>query len=174
MKSVAQFSEFNEQDQEVICERLSHLLSLEKDEMKQHFWDKDEVDEGGNKYGTFDAYCKQIKAWALQVVKGKIQSASYTHASGQKGGRMYVKGFGLQSLQSKVKSFLLDGLDYYDYDMRNAMPTILLHLCKEHKLQCGALQNYVEHREQALKENSINKFDIIIHKRIPRQAKYKR
>ena len=162
MKSVAQFSEFNEQDQEVICERLSHLLSLDKDEMKQHFWDKDEVDEGGNKYGTFDAYCKQIKAWALQVVKGKIQSASYTHASGQKGGRMYVKGFGLQSLQTKVKSFLLDGLDYYDYDMKNAHPTILLHLCKEHKLQCGALQNYVEHKEQALKENSINKFDILI------------
>ena len=48
--------------------------------------------------------------------------------------------------------FLLDGLDYYDYDMKNADPTILLHLCKGHRLQCGALQNYVEHREQILKE----------------------
>ena len=50
MKSVAQFSEFNEQDQEVIKERLNHLVSLDKDEMKQSFWDKDEVDEGGNKW----------------------------------------------------------------------------------------------------------------------------
>ena len=172
MKSVAQFSEFNEQDQEVIKERLNHLVSLDKDEMKQSFWDKDEVDEGGNKW-DFKTYCNQIKTWAIQVVKGKIESA-YTYASGQKGGRMYVKGFGLQSLQHRVKSFLLDGLEYYDYDMRNAFATILLHLCKEHKLQCGALQNYVEHREQVLKENSINKFDIFISLFQDKPWKYKR
>jgi hypothetical protein len=65
-------------------------------------------------------------------------------------GRLYPqKGMGLQNFPSDVRSALAQQY-YWDIDMVNSQPVILLQMCKKNGWLCDELQSYVENRSQWL------------------------
>ena len=65
-------------------------------------------------------------------------------------GRLYCgEGVGLQSMERNVRNLLAQ--DYYwDIDMRNAQPNILLTQCTIHGWNSDVLEYYVNHRDEVL------------------------
>lgn len=65
-------------------------------------------------------------------------------------GRQYASGVNLQKLRNDIRALLVDGI-YYDYDIVNCQPSILLHLCKKNNVSnYKELKQYVEDREEKL------------------------
>lgn len=65
-------------------------------------------------------------------------------------GRVYVNhSLGLQSFERDIRNALAQDL-YWDIDMVNAHPTILLQACKKNGWTCDRLEHYVYNREQVL------------------------
>ena len=77
-------------------------------------------------------------------------SVHYKPARGASDGRLFAQfGMSMQPMPSKVRAVLADGY-YYDVDMVNAHPTILLHICQERKVDTPCLKEYVETREAVI------------------------
>ena len=75
---------------------------------------------------------------------------SYKHARGATDGRVFAcYGQSLQSMSRLVRGVLAEGI-YYDVDMVNAHPTILLHICQERKVDTPCLREYVNSRDDVL------------------------
>ena len=109
------------------------ILNSDYAEFKSLFWDKDEVNVSGDKW-DLKVYYTQVRQYCKRVVKNRVKSKqyaeieqSYKHAAGAISGRLYVSGFGVQSLQNRIRKFLT-GDTMVDIDMCNAHPTILMHL----------------------------------------------
>jgi hypothetical protein len=67
-------------------------------------------------------------------------------------GRVYVShSLGLQGFERDIRNALAHGL-YWDLDMVNAHPTILLQTCKNKGWSCNLLEHYVNNRQQVLNE----------------------
>ena len=65
-------------------------------------------------------------------------------------GRAYPeKSIGLTSISRKVRNTMINGL-YYDFDLKNAQPSILLNLCKSNEIECDQLERYCREREDIL------------------------
>ncbi len=77
-------------------------------------------------------------------------------------GRCYVRGFGLQSLQKEVRDFLLYDENCYDFDIVNAIPSILLYFAEINNICTPQLKIYIEQRQNILNDYGLTKNDIII------------
>lgn len=67
-------------------------------------------------------------------------------------GRLYAeKGLSLQMFSSKIRHFLANNL-YYDLDIKNAHPSILLQVCEKHHYSHNELKHYVENRNEVLQD----------------------
>lgn len=67
-------------------------------------------------------------------------------------GRYYpLRGIGAQALSRDVRSAVF-GEFYHDVDISNAQPTILLQYCKANNYKCDALIEYVERRDECMRE----------------------
>ena len=147
-------------------ERLSrdkcyNVLALTQREFKTTFFEKDKVNKSGDKMESqqyFNAVRKYIR---YAVSKNCVVDRSYGFAKDQKSGRRYVKGWGLQNLQKKLRNYVAGDL-YYDIDMQNAHPSLALYLCIFHDIPCTLLQKYVEDRDTVLAENNLRKEDILV------------
>lgn len=74
-------------------------------------------------------------------------------------GRLYAeKGLSLQMFSSKIRHFLAKDL-YYDLDIKNAHPSILLQVCEKNHYSHNELKNYVENRSDIL-HDIMNELDI--------------
>ena len=74
--------------------------------------------------------------------------------------RAYVKGLGIQQLSKVHRDFVVrDGM--FDYDMKNAHPTILYYLCKTNELPCKMIKLYIDERESLLEDAGIEKKDFL-------------
>jgi hypothetical protein len=69
-------------------------------------------------------------------------------------GRRFSDG-GVQNAWGSLRTVLVNGrekdVQTYDYDMKNAHPTILLHVCQTNSIDCVCLKNLVENREHVMK-----------------------
>ena len=65
------------------------------------------------------------------------------------GGRLYC-GNSIQGLPSRIRGFLMTHTT--DIDMKNAHPTILRYICKQHDIPCPNLEYYLAHRDEILAE----------------------
>jgi len=135
------------------------ILMMDSNEFKNMFWDKKELDKEGKKW-NLSTYCKSVRQYCGLVLKKKgILNHQYKYAvstSNQKQGRIYVRGFGIQSLQVRLRSYMCREFTT-DFDMTNAHPRILLGLCKKYELNCFRLTQYIERRNEILEENNIDK-----------------
>ena len=141
-----------------------YLYQLTDDYFIDNIFNKDEVQEDGNKYDT-KTYIKNIKTWLNKIIasKGTIKT-NYKYSSVLKDhGRLYVKKFGIQSLQSDIRGFLCNEL-YKDYDMINAHPTILNYINNTYLegIETPFLEKYINNRNEILKKWKVTKQEVLI------------
>ena len=145
-------------------ERARYILSLPDDEIKAEIYDPEELNQSGTAL-NFDTYIKSVKKFlTLIILKKGEMPRSYKYSNKLKTcGRRFVKGFGVQSLQHKLRGFLVHN-KYFDFDMKNAHPVILSYLLKKYnsKLKTPNLDRYISKREEILKKYNANKKDILI------------
>ncbi len=102
-------------------------------------------------------YCKVIKKFCNKYIKNNGCNVDYKFSYRMvNNGRLYADGFSISNLKSCVRGYLCEKY-YYDLDMTNAHPTILLYLMKtyypDHKW--NFLKAYINNRDITLQK--INK-----------------
>jgi hypothetical protein len=77
-------------------------------------------------------------------------------------GRLFAQSASLQNLPREFRGAI--GENYYDLDMKNAHPTILLQYCKKNDIKCETLEHYVNNRDEIIKtimnEYELDKDDV--------------
>ena len=135
------------------------LLTMSKNDMKQTFFNPDELFGDTN----WTTYLNNIKRYLKKASSsgGTIESV-YNYAKNQSDGRLYVaNGCGLQMLQNKILRYVA-GDYYYDADIQNCHPCIILHICDKFNIPTVFLKQYVTNRQEVLKANKLTKFDILV------------
>lgn len=156
----------------VNVKKAKYIYSLTLNEFKFVFWNKLEVNENGRGY-ELKTFYSEVRKFCSEVIRNKVKNKDYAlikrkyRYSNNKNGRIYVNGFGIQSLQGNLRKFLTG--DYLlDIDIKNAHPNILYKLALEYnethseKLNIMHLENYCKNREQILKDNNFDKTSLLI------------
>ena len=156
----------------VNVKKATYVFNLSLDEFKYKFWTKLETDQNGRGY-ELKTFYKGVKKMCQEVIRNKIDGESHAlikrryRYSNNKNGRIYVNGFGVQSLQTNLRKFLTG--DYLkDIDIKNCHPTILYKLCNEYnnnhdeKLSTFYLSTYVNDRDNVLSNNKIDKKTVLV------------
>lgn len=149
----------------VDIENAKYFINLTNERIMSDMYDPEEMDKNGYKIKDIDGYINRIKNYCKRAIFNKgvvIQKYYYSKKLISKG-RLFVRGFGLQSIQNSIRGFLIDK-KYKDYDMVNASPSILKYLVSEFlpTKNYKNLNNYVKNRETILKEYNISKLDVLI------------
>tara|TARA_R110000787_G_scaffold73525_3_gene163939 strand:- start:1214 stop:3520 length:2307 start_codon:yes stop_codon:yes gene_type:complete len=159
-----------------------YVYTLNLKEFKSTFWSKAEMKSWNDmmidSVGCMDikVYFELVKKYCLLCIEAGENSEedfvlipqTYKFTGDTEHGRIYVDGFGIQSLQNKIRKFLTG--DYLvDIDIKNAHPTILYKLVLQYNeahpdntLTYMYLKQYVKHREKNMEEYDFNKFDLLI------------
>lgn len=156
----------------VNVQKARYIYNQDMQSFKHTFWNKMEVDENGRGYDLKTFY-KEVRKFCAEVIRNKVDGEEYAlikrryRYSNNRNGRIYSKGFGIQSLQGNLRKFLTG--DYLlDMDIKNAHPNILYGLAldynknHEDKLNIFYLKNYVKNRAQVLKDNNTDKIKVLI------------
>ena len=75
----------------------------------------------------------------------------YNYSESTNYGRKY--GNGVQPLSSHLRNFLLCESDVVDFDLKNAHPCILQHICDKYNVQTNKLKDYVLNREEVIEKH---------------------
>lgn len=120
-----------------------------------------ELGNGDTTIGDARKHAKAVLTHALKIKRHGYQlPINYKHGRSSSSGRLYDDGFGTQILNKELRTYFQPEL-YHDYDMSNAHPTLLLWICKELKLSCERLAEYVNDRAQVLKDSNTTKQSIL-------------
>ena len=92
--------------------------------------------------------------------KGSL-TQKYKYGRHSERGRIYVIGFGVQSLQHRLRNFLIEPI-YKDIDIINCHPSICYDLCNKYNISCPQLETYIKNRSSVLSNYGLSKLDIII------------
>ena len=137
------------------------VAKLSNLELKEIFWNKDEINKANNEKWSWTIYLTNIRRFLKLIVSknGKIEN-TYKYGKLNYDGRLYVNGFGVQSLQNKIRNYICN--DYYnELDITNCHPSLLLYLCEENDIYCDTLKNYILNRQNLLEKHNLDKFDIL-------------
>lgn len=133
--------------------KCTQVMQMSKTDTRQLFYSR-------NSEETWEQYWDRFSHYLRLCIKRKgVVERTYKYAKGATSGRWYVQQCGLQNLQGKLRRFIC-GAYYYDIDLVNCHPRILLHLCNIHGIQFPRLEEYVEDRQKILHENNLTKKDI--------------
>lgn len=142
-------------------ERMKKLYSVNYDDFLKHFWaDKDTDGEGYNNPKT---YFNRLRDFLVKIFKidTDIITETYKKSINSKTGRLYVDGFGFQSLKKNIRNYIFKDLNFYDYDMINAHFNILKYLCKDIDIETPYLNKYINNRSKYLKKWGVEKQDVL-------------
>lgn len=149
----------------VDIENAKYFINLTNERIMSDMYDPEEMDKNGYKIKDIDGYINRIKNYCKRAIfnKGAVIQKYYYSKKLINKGRLFVRGFGLQSIQNSIRGFLIDK-KYKDYDMVNASPSILKYLVSEFlpTKNYKNLNNYVKNRETILNEYNISKLDVLI------------
>lgn len=109
-----------------------------------------QLDDEYKKYHNNDYYISYLK----YVIKcnGEYDVKYLTGNKGKKSyGRLYAQSFSFQYLPRKLRHTICKN-DYYDIDMVNCQPSILLNLCKRYNIYSDRLAQYVNNRKEIIKQ----------------------
>ncbi len=139
------------------------LLNMTNTEIKNLFFDKNDIDKANGENLVWSKYFLSVKSYLKKALKtnGKHIVQTYKFGKLENNGRLYVEGYGIQNIQHKLRNFVC-GEYYYDFDIKNAFPSILLHICKKYEIPCTQLNEYVMNRSDILSSNELTKRDILI------------
>lgn len=125
-------------------------------EKKMAYWLLNNIDDYPCRHiDTNDYSSKTVCIQYLnEILKSKNGCIKRIYYNNNGLGRMYLKKgqTGFQSLMREYRA-LLCYKNYYDLDIKNAQPTILLNICQNKKIDCDALQYYVQNRDSLINEN---------------------
>lgn len=98
---------------------------------------------------------KKLKAYRRKAINGNQVQVVYEYGEALKTlqkGRVYPqKGLGLQAFPREVRAALAQKY-YWDIDMVNSQPSLLVQLCKKHGWPCQRLEDYTLNRSHKLNE----------------------
>lgn len=129
-----------------ICQKLS-IISFSK---FKDFYEIEEDEVGRTddikvQYDLLKKYCK------LQIDNNYNLQREYKYSNDNEKGRLFVKDIGIQRLWNKFRGILCHGINY-DFDMKNAHPTLLSYICKQNKISCIELDSYINNRDNYLSD----------------------
>ena len=154
--------------EKAVGDRVKECLALIKSraKFKDIFWSDASYDEFGNAIVGTKNYLDRIESY-LNQLKENNYSLEIGYSPGKHDSldelRLYSKArMSQQGLISTVKNYITPN-SYYDYDIVNCAPTLLLEYILKKKICCSTtfLTNYVEHRDTILSDNNITKMNII-------------
>ena len=109
--------------------------------------------------GVSHDFKKRLRAYKKRTVNGNKVHVEYTHGKDWKTigiGRFYVmNSIGLQAFPKQIRACLAQKY-YWDVDMRNAQPIILLEIAKREGWVCDTIKEFVDNRETILSEIMVN------------------
>ena len=170
INNIISMNTFNEK---VSIKNAKYIYNLDFNTFKATFWDKIEVDKS-NKKRDLKVYFNCVRKYCQEVIRAQkdnepfsIIKKKYNYSGSNKTGRIYVSGFGVQSLQNKLRKFLTG--DYLvDIDIKNCHYNILYKLVLEYnennqeKLIYNFLENYCLNRDKVLLQNGLNKMTLLV------------
>ncbi len=152
--------------------KAKYIYNLTFSDFKHNFWTKDELDQNSKSW-DLKIYFNQVRKFCGEVIRNKIDDKDYAlikkkyRYSTGKNGRIYVNGFGIQSLQNKIRKFLTG--DYLlDIDIKNCHPNILYKLVleynqnHEHQLEYYLLEKYCKQRNEVLDKEGFDKTQMLV------------
>ena len=145
-------------NESIIIKNAKYVLSLSLSKFKTLMYDKNETTKNGDKYPV-EVYHNQVRNFLIRSIEnnGNVKS-SYKQKNNQ--GRFYVSKFGIQSLQYKLRGFLIPK-NIIDYDIKNCH-LVLLHneLIKLNvdNYKYSTLTYYINNRQKILENNGGKKF----------------
>tara|TARA_R110000751_G_scaffold271971_1_gene372126 strand:+ start:293 stop:2650 length:2358 start_codon:yes stop_codon:yes gene_type:complete len=160
-------------------QRVKYLLSIEDKEIYKLFWNKEELDFDGETW-DWKVYLNSIRCFLRESLleiddDGKLEyERNYRYAGGRDYGRLYTRKFSVQSLQARLRNFLVtddNGNPFYtDIDIENCHFSILLGLVEnyneitneENKLEYMRLKKYVKNRKECFKKYKFTKKEALI------------
>jgi hypothetical protein len=149
-------------------ENVDKLLSLDTRQLLKLLYPKDSNPDEEHGLGHLwgfknnEDYVRQLLLWLNAIkaneysMEGKYQLTAC--------GRQFAVGFNLQKCKSNLRGCLQQGISF-DYDMKNAHPTLLLYLIEttpELKGLDGTyIKEYVESRQVVLQQHGLTKLDVL-------------
>ena len=92
----------------VSVKKARFILTHTDSQIKKMFWDEGELNEDGGKW-DWKVYVRSIRIWLKNVIEdGDELEKQYRYGAGRLCGRLYVKDFGVQSCQQRLRDFSLD------------------------------------------------------------------
>lgn len=148
-------------------EAIDYLCNFSYEQLRDIICDEvDAFDETGKEFNkkTYIGNCiKYFKEMKDNNYSFNRKYRYSQHLEKYKKGRIFSTNFSVQSLQHKLRGFILKGL-WHDYDMINAHPSILLQMIKNEDnddIEIMYLENYVKNRKKILTKNDFTKLDIL-------------
>lgn len=148
--------------EQVNIEKVKYLISLNNWELVQY----NDIDHENNKEVKY--FANRYKAILIDILI-MCESTQKQDDNGvgfikrkynQKSHRYYVESSGIQQLSRHHRDFIIRD-NCFDYDMKNAFPSLLYYLCKTNNLPCKMLKLYIDDRESILSEGGIEKIDFL-------------
>lgn len=95
---------------------------------------------------------QQLKMYYLKRQNKSIPINYYFSKNSCRKGRLYAQnGLSLQGFKKEIRHALAKDI-YYDIDMENAHPTLIMQYCKKHDIPCTELEKYVNNRTEILEK----------------------
>jgi hypothetical protein len=139
-----------------------YINSLDENEVIDRIY----KEKGGYTHAESLKYVRSVKRFCAECVKSASDGSpvvlvpqTYRPAKDRMDGRFFVS-MGLQNIARPIRSLLCRDTST-DYDMVNAHPTLLLYLASVEGIVAPYLKRYVDHREDFLNENGVEKLDVI-------------
>jgi len=129
----------------LVCEKLCLMNLVQfKGFYDNDYKENDNDDDIIKQYSKIIKYCRKLKKTNYKT------EMSYSPSITTPNGRLFSNGASLQNIWKMFRGILCNGL-YIDIDMKNAHPTILLHLCKLNNINdVKYLYEYVNNRSYIL------------------------
>ncbi len=169
--------------EKINLKKIIYLMTISDTELQELFWTEDELKESFDDKFTTEQYLKAIRRFIKKIYNKSLEQipiegeeyqpvvypTEYKYAFGRNYGRLYTKEFSIQSLQHRLRNFLVtddNGKSYYtDLDIQNCHYSILLGYIQNYnegledyeKLNTKFISEYVKKKEKYLKKFDLDK-----------------
>ena len=151
-------------------ERVDRLLKLNICDLGRLIYHNDDCKENNTghlfRFKDRETYLKYTLKWLKKVKANNYElETTYKRSKYNPKGRQVVEDFGLQLCQHRLRGYLCEG-SYTDYDMSSAHINLLLNMvktwdCLKNGIDTTYLKTYSQNREEVLRDNSLEKRDIL-------------
>jgi hypothetical protein len=115
------------------------------------------ITTGAGKTASYDNEKQQLLEYMKKAKDKSIEMGEfevYYHKPEHKWGRLVVsKSLGCTAFRKDIRNTLILN-NYYDFDLKNAQPQIILCVCKSNGIDCPMIEKYCSNRAQILKDTA--------------------